>query len=311
MEQPPASPIALINRGVAAYHGGDSDEALRLFAQALLVDPDSELGWLWFAAVTDDPAEKRYALDRAVSINPDSIGVASRKRMLDVTPVMPNELSDIGAPPLPPELADLELRPRFVPRLPRPRLSRAASGARWFRWRWVLTIALLVVLAAAGVFLVRWSQPPERWYLAFAGPLSGPDSRLGIEMANAADLAIARVNVAGGINGRQIALLRYDDQSDPEVARERAAEIAADARPLLVLGHRTSAPSIAAGEVYREAGIPAISGSATADALTADNPWYFRTIFTNSFQGNLLATYVRDILGHDTASVVTTTRPYE
>ena len=118
------------------------------------------------------------------------------------------------------------------------------------------------------------------------------------------------MNAAGGIDGRQIALLRYDDQGDPEVARERAAEIAADARPLLVLGHRTSAPSIAAGAVYREAGIPAISGSATADALTADNPWYFRTIFTNSFQGNL-ATYVRDILGHDTASVVTTSRPYE
>ena len=127
MEQLPTSPIALINRGVAAYHGGDSDEALRLFAQALLVDPDSELGWLWFAAVTDDPAEKRYALDRAVSINPDSIGVASRKRMLDITPVM-NELTDIGAPPLPPELADLELRPgssraspgRACPAPPRP-----------------------------------------------------------------------------------------------------------------------------------------------------------------------------------------------
>ena len=57
--------------------------------------------------------------------------------------------------------------------------------------------------------------------------------------------------------------------------------------------------------------MPAISGSATADELTADNPWYFRTIFTNSFEGKLLATYVRDVLGHDTASVVTTSRPYE
>jgi branched-chain amino acid transport system substrate-binding protein len=312
VEQPPASPIALLNRGIAAYHEGDSDEALRLLAQALLIDPESELGWLWFAAVTDDPAEKRYALDRAVSINPDSIGVASRKRMLDVTPVMPNELTDIGAPPLPPELADLELRPRFVPRLPRPGLSRAvAAGTRWVRWRWVVIIALLVALAAAGAFLRQGSQPPERWYLAFAGPLSGPDSRVGIEMANAADLAIARVNEAGGIAGRQIALLRYDDQGNPDTARDVAAEIAADARPLLVLGHRTSAPSIAAGEVYGEAGIPAISGSASADALTVDNPWYFRTIFPNSFEGSLLATYVRDVLGHDTASVITTTRPYE
>ena len=51
------------------------------------VDPESELGWLWFAAVTDDPAEKRYALDRAVSINPDSLGGASRKQFLDVAPV--------------------------------------------------------------------------------------------------------------------------------------------------------------------------------------------------------------------------------
>ena len=119
------------------------------------------------------------------------------------------------------------------------------------------------------------------------------------------------MNAAGGIDGRQIALLRYDDQvirrsrgSGRRKLRPRCAPL------LLVLGHRTSAPSIAAGAVYREAGIPAISGSATADALTADNPWYFRTIFTNSFQGNLAA-YVRDILGHDTASVVTTSRPYE
>ncbi len=312
MEQPPATPIALLNRGIAAYHEGDSDEALRLFAQALLIDPESELGWLWFAAVTDDPAEKRYALDRAVSINPDSIGVASRKRMLDVTPVMPNELTDIGAPPLPPELADLEAQPRFVPRLALPRPSRlVATGVRWVRWRWVLLVVLLVALAAATAFLALSSQPPERWYFAVAGPLSGPNSRLGIEMANAADLAIARVNETGGIDGRQIALLRYDDQGNPEIAREQAADIVADERPLLVLGHRTSAPSIAAGEVYREAGMPAISGSATADALTADNPWYFRTIFINSFQGTLLATYVRSNLGHDTASVITTTRPYE
>jgi hypothetical protein len=38
--------------------------------------------------------EKRYARDHAVSSIPDSIGVASRKRMLGVTPVMLNELTE-------------------------------------------------------------------------------------------------------------------------------------------------------------------------------------------------------------------------
>src|SRR3954464_5913339 len=125
LENAPTTSIALLNRGVAAFHAGNRDQALQLFAQALLIDPQSELGWLWFAAVTDDPAEKRYSLDRAVTINPDSIGRAGRKRLLDVAPVMPNELTDIGAPPLPPELADLEGRSQRVPRVGLPR------GERW------------------------------------------------------------------------------------------------------------------------------------------------------------------------------------
>ena len=155
MEHTPATPTALLNRGVAAYHAGDSDEALGLFAQALLVDPDNEVGWLWFATATDDPGEKRYALDRAVSINPDSIGVPLRKRLMDTPPVMPNELTDIGALPLPPELAELEARPRFVPRLTGPSLVRAGvfraatTRTRGFRWRPVLLAGLLVTLAAA------------------------------------------------------------------------------------------------------------------------------------------------------------------
>ena len=123
MEHTPATPTALLNRGIAAYHAGDSEEALRLFAQALLVDPDNEVGWLWFAAATDDPGEKRYALDRAVSINPDSIGVPSRKRLMDTPPVMPNELTDIGALHYPPNWPSSSLDPG---------LSRASQGRAWF-----------------------------------------------------------------------------------------------------------------------------------------------------------------------------------
>jgi hypothetical protein len=73
---------------------GDSEEALGLLAQALVVDSDNEVGWLRFVAATDDPGEKRYARDHAVSVIPDSIGVASRNRMLGVTPVMLNELTE-------------------------------------------------------------------------------------------------------------------------------------------------------------------------------------------------------------------------
>ncbi|MFN8591085.1 MAG: ABC transporter substrate-binding protein [Thermomicrobiales bacterium] len=320
MQNPPTTATAFLNRGIAAFHAGDREEALRLIAQALLTDPESELGWLWFAAVTEDPPEKLYALERAVNINPDSIANAARKRFPDVTPVMPNELTDIGALPLPPELADLEAQPRRVPLLVRKRESarvsaararRQALTARLSRW-WLPLLILLLLLGAFGFWRYQAAQPqPEQIYVAFAGPLTGPGSQVGLEMANSAQLAIDRVNASGGIDGRPLALLRFDDEGNADVARERASDIAADDRILLVIGHRSSATSLAAGEVYRDAGIPAITGSATADALTHDNPWYFRTIFTNDFEGRLLATYASDVLGFEQATIITTKNAYE
>jgi hypothetical protein len=232
MENLPDSPIALLNRGVTAYHAGNRDEALRLFAHALLIEPESELGWLWFAAVTDDPAEKRYALDRAIAINPDSIGGAGRKQLLDIAPAMPNELSDIGAPPLPPELADLEARPRRVLPIGLPRGVRrgvgtasgagrgiAGMGSGWRRWAPVIVPIVALVALAGALYLGQRPQPQlEPLFIAFAGPLSGPDSRVGMEMANSAQLMIDRVNAEGGIDGQQIELLRYDDEGDADVA---------------------------------------------------------------------------------------------
>jgi ABC-type branched-subunit amino acid transport system substrate-binding protein len=314
VEDLPSSPTALLNRGIAAFHAANRDEALRLFAQALLTDPESELGWLWFAAATDDPAEKRYALDRAIAINPDSIGGAARKQLLDIQPVMPNELTDIGALPLPPELADLESRPRRALPFRPPRRGRrpgpTTTSDGWRRWALVIG-GLACLLALAGVLYQRLQPQPERLVVAFAGPLSGPDGQIGIEMANSAQMVVDRINTDGGIGGRSVELVRYDDEGDADVARARAVEIVANERVLMVLGHRTSAASLAAGEVYREAGIPAITASATADAVTIDNPWYFRSIFTNSFEGSLLAAYAAEVLGHTTASIITTPAPYE
>lgn len=37
---------ALIVRGTTAYRSGQRDEARKLFAEALVADPEGELGWL-------------------------------------------------------------------------------------------------------------------------------------------------------------------------------------------------------------------------------------------------------------------------
>ena len=88
------------------------------------------------------------------------------------------------------------------------------------------------------------------------------------------------------------------------MARSIAEQIVADGRALIVIGHRTSPETVVAAPVYAAAKIPAITSTSTADSITANNPWYFRTVFDNRTQGLLIAAYAHDVLHADHLSIV-------
>ena len=114
-------------------------------------------------------------------------------------------------------------------------------------------------------------------YVAVVGRMSGPDIDGAPDMVKGINLALDRFNKQGGANGKKIKLLAFDDQNDEALATAAALEITKDDRIMVVLGHNFSSTSIKGGEVYGRVGLPAISASATAEAVTRDNDWYFRT----------------------------------
>ena len=69
----------------------------------------------------------------------------------------------------------------------------------------------------------------------------------------------------------------------------------------IVLGSYGSGVSIAGGEVFQEAGMPALGTSCTNPQVTADCEVYFRLAFLDPFQGTVLANYAYNELGVDTA----------
>ncbi len=150
----------------------------------------------------------------------------------------------------------------------------------------------------------------DPWVIAVVGPMSGTDAPLGQSMVDAAQLRADQANAAGGIGGRLIKIVTYDDANDPETAAKVANDAVKDGKVLLVLGHRTSGASIAAAPVYNEHKIPAISGTATANALTVNNPWYFRVVYNNRLQADFIANYINSILKFKAATLISTTSPY-
>jgi Tol biopolymer transport system component len=58
--------------GIDAARNGDRATARKLLQEVIRADPRSELAWMWLASTTDNVAERRACLSKALEINPDN-----------------------------------------------------------------------------------------------------------------------------------------------------------------------------------------------------------------------------------------------
>jgi ABC-type branched-subunit amino acid transport system substrate-binding protein len=173
---------------------------------------------------------------------------------------------------------------------------------------WLAVVAGVALVLAVAWAAILWTRP-EPIRIAFANSLSGPSAPAGTESLVATQLAIDEVNAKGGVNGRLIELVLFDDASDPAVARANAQAIA-DSPCVAVLGHYLSSASLAAAPVYKDARIPALTGSAAADDLTSTNDYYFRALAPVSAQARSIAEHLRAVMKEPKVRLVHTRDSY-
>lgn len=106
------------------------------------------------------------------------------------------------------------------------------------------------------------------------------------------------------IDGKEytIELVEVDNKSDKTEAVTAAQKLVSD-KVIGVLGSYGSGVSISAGDIFKEAKIPAIGCSCTNPQVTAGNDFYFRVCFLDPFQGTVMASYAKS-LGAKTAAIM-------
>ncbi|WP_308753631.1 ABC transporter substrate-binding protein [uncultured Anaerotruncus sp.] len=109
------------------------------------------------------------------------------------------------------------------------------------------------------------------------------------------------VNVGG--KEYKIELVEADNKSDKTEA-VTAAQSLISAGCSVILGSYGSGVSIAAGEIFSDAQVPAIGCSCTNPQVTLGNDFYFRVCFLDPFQGTVMANYAAQD-GAKTAAVIT------
>ncbi|MFO0210562.1 MAG: ABC transporter substrate-binding protein, partial [Pseudanabaena sp.] len=167
----------------------------------------------------------------------------------------------------------------------------------------IALITILIVVSLGGLYPQSSRADGNPITIAVAAPLSGDGASGGQEIVDSIKLYIDATNREGGMNGRPLKLNTYDDKGNANGATQVANDIA-QSDALVVLGHRSSDASIAAGSIYQDKKLPAITGTANSPKVTSDRPYYFRIIYTNPALAKTLSIYAQQVLQIKTASVI-------
>ena len=124
---------------------------------------------------------------------------------------------------------------------------------------------------------------------------NGKQEIKGIELAN---------SIYSTVLGCRVELVEVDTQSSVS-ATKAAVQGLIEMKPAAIIGCAGEATSLAASEYIEEAGIPAITPSATNPLITVENGYYFRASLTESQMGEGLAEYAYKELGSTQIGEVT------
>jgi branched-chain amino acid transport system substrate-binding protein len=132
--------------------------------------------------------------------------------------------------------------------------------------------------------------------IGLTAPLSGDNAEYGKVFNNSLELAIEKVNNAGGINGKKLKLSAADSKSDPKEAANIAQKFVSDESILAVVGDFTSTAALAAAPVYQKGGLVELSPTSSHPDFTKQGTYMFRNIATQETEGPLLADYaIKDL----------------
>ncbi len=126
--------------------------------------------------------------------------------------------------------------------------------------------SLLAALLASTV--LTGAALAEDIKIGLSGPFTGGSASMGVSMRDGAKLAVAEINKAGGVMGRQIAVVERDDEARNEIGVQVAQELINKEQVAATLGFINTGVALAAQRFYQEAEIPVINNVATGSVVS-------------------------------------------
>lgn len=151
----------------------------------------------------------------------------------------------------------------------------------------MLTVIAAVILSVSGCN----KGGGDEILIGEFGSLTGPNATFGISSTNGLKLAVEELNGSGGLLGKKIKLITYDDQGKPSEAQTVVQRLIKNDNVVAVIGEVASSNSKAGAPICQQNKIPMISPASTNPEVTAIGDYIFRVCFIDPFQATVLTKF--------------------
>ena len=135
--------------------------------------------------------------------------------------------------------------------------------------------ALLALLVSASSLSLARAADPIR--IGSVVSATGPTAFLGDPEARTLKIYVEELNKKGGLLGRRVELVLYDDGGDANKARTFATRLVEDDHVVAVAGGTSTGSTLAMAPVFEEAKIPFVSFAGAIEIVEPVRPYVFKT----------------------------------
>ena len=136
----------------------------------------------------------------------------------------------------------------------------------------LIALALLALVLAAGC-----SKESETLKIGAVLSVTGPASFLGEPEKNTLVMLQDEINAKGGVDGRKLEIIVYDDESDVNKCVMAAKKLLEQDKVVAVIGPSISGNTLAIMKSFAPAGVPLVSCAASEKIISPVDPWVFNT----------------------------------
>jgi len=133
---------------------------------------------------------------------------------------------------------------------------------------------------------------------------TGATATFGVFQMRGIEMAVEEINAAGGINGKKIKHINYDNKSDNDETLAVVNRLVSQDKVVAIIGEATSGRSKIGAQIAQQNKIPMLTSSATNPDVTKVGNYIFRACFIDPFQGQVMAKFMIENLKLKKAAVL-------